>query len=178
LQVAELAEGSGGGALVGVEAALETLEAVFEIIEGMVEGMFAVENVPFVVGTEAPYFVVLEHLLPESGFDGAEAADVPLVVDQSVHEVALARGDGVELIVVLGGELREDFGVFAADDVGLRVNAGFQGVHARDGFAGLGAGAGGVLRIQAIREDLLFGCHKCEKRRSRKSYSGPAPLRV
>jgi hypothetical protein len=44
--------------------------------------------------------------------------------------------------------------------VGLGVNAGFEGIHASYGFAGLGAGAGGELRIATIREDLVFGCHK------------------
>jgi hypothetical protein len=156
-----------------VETALETLETVFEVIEGMVEGMFAVEDVPFVGGIEAPYFVILEHLLPDGGLDGAKAADVPLVVDEGVDEVPLTGGHGVELIVVLGGELRESFGIFAADDVGSGVDAGFQGVHPSDGFAGVGAGAGGFLRIQAIRRDLLFRCHK---RKGRRRKTGPAWL--
>jgi hypothetical protein len=166
-----LLEGAGGGALVGVETALETLYAVFEVVEGMVEGMFAVEDVPFVGGIEAPYFVILEHLLPEGGLDGAETADVPLVVDEGVDEVPLTGGDGVELIVVLGGELRESLGVFASDDVGLRVNAGSKRVQAGDGLAGLGAGAGGKLRIAAIRFDLFFRCHK---RKGRRRKTGPA----
>jgi hypothetical protein len=81
-------------------------------------------------------------------------------VNEGVDEVALARGGGVELGVVFGGELREGFGIFAADDVGLGVNARFQGVQASSGFAGVGAGAGGFLRIQTIRRDLFFRCPK------------------
>jgi hypothetical protein len=153
-------EGSGGGALVGVDAALEGLEALVEVVEGDGEGVAAGVDVGLTVGGAEHVVVVAELELPDVGFDGAETADHPFVVDEGVDEVALARADGVELGIVFGGELGESFGIFTANDVGLGMNAGFEGVHRRSGFAGVGAGAGRVLRISTIRFDLFFGGHK------------------
>jgi hypothetical protein len=119
----ELFEGALGGALVGVEAALEALEAVFEVVEGGAEGVLAVADVGAIVRFVIHGVVGFEPILPEVGFDGAEAADFPFVVDEGVDQVALARGDGAELGVVLGSELGEGLGIFAADDPGLGVNA-------------------------------------------------------
>jgi hypothetical protein len=159
LQVAELLESALGGALVGVETALETIEALFDVVKGGAESVLA-ETYVAVVRFVIEGIIDFEMVLPDVGFDSAEAADLPFVVDEGVHQVALARGCGVELGVVLGGELSQGFGIFAPDDVGLGMNAGFQGVHAGDGLAGAGAGAGGFPRIQAIRRDLFFRCHK------------------
>jgi hypothetical protein len=117
LQVAELLEGALGGALIGVEAALEAFQSVFEVVEGGAEVVPAEADVAAVVRLVVEDVVRFEPMLPEVGFDGAEAADLPLVVDQCVDEVALTRRDGLELGVVLRGELRQGLGVFAADDV-------------------------------------------------------------
>jgi hypothetical protein len=144
-----------------VEAALEVFQTLFEVwVEGGGEGVAAAASVGPGLGVEGPVVEELELVGPEVGFDGAEAADLPLVVDEGVHQVALAGGDGVELGVVLSGEMGEGLGVFAADDVGLGVNAGFQGIHAGDGLAGLGARAGGFQRILTIRLDLFVASHK------------------
>jgi hypothetical protein len=156
----QLAEDALGGAFVGVEAALEALEAVFEVFEGGAEGVFPAADVDAVVRLVIEVVVLCKVVFPEVSFDGAEAAYLPLVVDEGIDEVALARADGVKLGVILGGEAGEGFGVFAADDVGFGMKAGLEGVKAGDGFAGLGARAGRMLRIQAIRADLSFGCHK------------------
>jgi hypothetical protein len=88
-----------------VEAALETLETLFEVLEGSAEGVLAAADVTGLVRVVVECVVPLELLLPEVGFDGAETTDLPFVVDQSVDEVALARGSGQELRVVFGGEL-------------------------------------------------------------------------
>jgi hypothetical protein len=64
----------------------------------------------------------------------------------------------VPALEVLGVEV--GFGqTETADDVGFGMKAGLEGVHAGDRFAGLGAGAGGFLRITAIRFDLGDGGH-------------------
>jgi hypothetical protein len=160
LKVLELLESALGGTLVGVEAALETLEAVFEVLEGGAEGVLAAADVTGVVQVVVQGVIHIEPLLPEVGLDGAETADLPFVVNQGVDEVSLPRGDRVELGIVFGGELSEGVGVFASDDVGLGMKAGFQGVHAGGGFSGLGAGTGRMLRIATIREELFFSCHK------------------
>jgi hypothetical protein len=159
LQLAELPEGALTGALVGVEAALEALEAVFEVKEGRAEGEFTAADVVWVVRVEAAAVVRIEGALPELGLDAIEAADLPFIADDGVDKVPLARSDRTELGVIFGGELGEGLGIFAANDVGFGMKAGFQGVHARGGFAGVGAGTGGVLRIQTICCNLAVGCH-------------------
>jgi hypothetical protein len=112
-----------------------------------------------VLGVEV-VILALEICGVKVGFGETKAADEPLVVDEGIDQIPLTRSDGVELGVIFGGELGEGFRCFAADDVGFGMKAGFEGVQAGDGFAGVGAGAGGLLRIQTIRGDLFFGCHK------------------
>ena len=51
-------------------------------------------------------------------------------------------------------------GGLAADDLGFGVDAGFEGVHTTDGFAGDGVRSGGFLRIQTIGCDLFDGGHR------------------
>jgi hypothetical protein len=159
LQLTEFFEGGAVGALQGVETGLEAEETFLEGFEAVGEGVLPLEN------PEAPFFfevvvAFLKMVGVEVGFGEAEAADEPLVVDEGIDKVALAGGDGEELSVVFGGELGEGRGVFAADDVGFGMKAGLERVHAGGGFSGVGAGAGGFLRITAIREDLGFSWHK------------------
>ena len=45
------------------------------------------------------------------------------------------------------------------DDGGLSIHAVLQGIEAGSGPALDGTGAGGFLRVEAIREDLRIGCH-------------------
>ena len=59
----------------------------------------------------------------------------------------------------LGGEGFEFGGIFAGDDVGLGVDAGFEGVERRDGFSFGGFGAGGFLGVEAIGIELCLGRH-------------------
>jgi hypothetical protein len=162
-RIAEFGQDGAGGALQGVEAGLEAGETYFEGVEGVGEGVLALQDHETVLPFEV-IVAFLEVVGVEVGFGEAEAADEPLVVDEGIDEIALAWGNGVELGVVFGGELGEGFGVFAADDVGFGMEAGLESVQAGDGFAGLGAGAGRFLRIQAIRADLGFGWHKSSPR--------------
>ena len=89
----------------------------------------------------------------------SEAAELPVVADEDVDVVALFGADGVEAFEVFGGEGLEGGGVFAADDFGLSVDSGLEGVHGAGGFALSGAWAGGFLGVEAIGLDLLDGCH-------------------
>jgi hypothetical protein len=159
LQVAEFFEGLAVGALEGVEAGLETEEAVLEGVEGVGQGVLPLADHP------ASFFIeVVVTFLEVVGVDvrlgQAKATDEPLVVDDGIDEVPLAGGDGAELGEVLGGEFGKGLRGFAANDEGFGIEAGSEGVAARAGFAGLGAWAGGELRIAAIRFDLFFSSHK------------------
>jgi len=107
-------------------------------------------------------------VLPELGLGFAEAAKLPLGGYHGVDQEALFGGGGLEAVVVLDGEGFEGIGVFAGDDVGAGVDAGFEGVEAGNGLARFGAGAGGVPRVAAIRVDLVDGGHKFRLQVSRR----------
>jgi hypothetical protein len=66
----EFLEGALGGSLVGVETALEALEAVFEVIEGGAKRVLAAEGIPFVGAIVRTKVVELQLAIPEVGFDG------------------------------------------------------------------------------------------------------------
>ena len=51
-------------------------------------------------------------------------------------------------------------GFFAADELRLGVDAGFECVHGGAGLALGGAGSGGFLRVATIGRELFLGCHK------------------
>jgi hypothetical protein len=127
------------GALGGIDAALEAAEGVCAAAEGLA-GSTVVFGSPG----------ILHFAFEDFGIDSAKAAEQPLVVDEGVDEEAFFGGGGPETVVIFGGEKFEGRGVFAADDLGFGVNAGFQGIEADDGFAFDGARTGGVLRVEAI----------------------------
>ncbi len=78
------------------------------------------------------------------GFDAAEAGDAPIEGGELEDESALELGFGVEIgEVAVGEEVVFDF-AFGAEDGVLGVPAVFVAVHAGDGLAALGAGAGGA----------------------------------
>jgi hypothetical protein len=144
LEAAELLEGVVVVALGGVDAALETGELVGVLGEDVAEGDV----------------VDVDDALPELGFDGTEAAEEPLAVDEGVDEHALLGGGGAEAVVIFAGEFLEGGGEFAADELGLGVDAGLEGIHGGAGLALGGAGSGGFLRVEAIGCELSLGCHK------------------
>ena len=70
----------------------------------------------------------VDAVIPELGFDAAEAALDPLGGDESVDERELDGVGGLEVEHEHGGEGFEFGGVFAGDDVGPGIDAGFEGV--------------------------------------------------
>ena len=95
----------------------------------------------------------------ELGFDAGIAAAVPVSGDEGFDEEILQGADGVEGLAVVEGEGLEFGGVFAGDDEGAGVNAGFEGIEAGNGLARVGAGAGGAERVEAVSFDLRDSCH-------------------
>ena len=82
-------------------------------------------------------------VVDEVGGEEAVAAQEPVVFDEDVDEKALDKADGLPLVVVLGGESGENGGVLAGSGFVSGVDAGFESVHARDGFTLFGARTGG-----------------------------------
>jgi len=121
------------GALEGIAAAFEAGEGLAGVLEG-----FAEETVgEGFMG--APAVVVVgdfEELgFPKLGFGLAQAAEGPFGIDEDIDEGTLGGGLGAVIVEVLSGERGEGIGVLAADDLGLGVDAGFQGILGRDGLA-------------------------------------------
>ena len=97
---------------------------------------------------------------PELGLNPAEAALGPLGGDEGIDERELVGIGGLVVEKERGGEGFELGGVFAGDDVGEGVDAGFQGVERGGGLAFGSDGAGRFFGVQTIGVDLCFGCHK------------------
>ena len=107
-------------------------------------------------------------------FGGAQAALEPLTIYKVVDEGAGFGGGGIVALVVFVDELLEVGEFFGGEDEGLGVDAGFEGIHGGDGFACDRGGAGGFLRVTAVRFDLSKGRHmgNSEMRQARM----PVPL--
>jgi hypothetical protein len=86
--------------------------------------------------------------LPELGAAFAEPTKRPLAMDEGVDEGAFVGGLGLMVRIEIVAEGFELGGIFTADDKGLRVDAGFEGVGARYGFACAGAGSGGLFAFR------------------------------
>jgi hypothetical protein len=139
----EVLESAVNGSAGGVEAVLEFGEGVEVDGGGFSEGVL--------VGA-GPALLLL--IFPGLGFGGAETAEGPLAGDEIVDQEAGFRGGGLVVPVILFDELFEVGEFLDGEDEGLGVDAGFEGVHGRDGFACYGHGAGGFPGIPTIRFDL------------------------
>src|SRR5260370_36880684 len=99
-------------------------------------------------------------VLPRFGFGGAEAAEVPLTVDEIIDENAGFGGGGTETLVAVLDEFLELGLVFGGEDEGFGVDAGFEGIHGGGGLACDRGGAGGLLGIAAVSFDLTESRHR------------------
>jgi hypothetical protein len=148
-QALEFFQGAVVGALGGIDAALEAGEGICAAAEGLAG---------WAVFFQGPG--ILHFAFEDLGVDSSKAAEQPFVVDEGIDEEAFFGGGGSPTLLVFGGEGFEIGGILAADDLRFGVNAGFGGVETGDGLALDGAWAGGFLRVEAIRLDLLNGSHK------------------
>jgi len=148
LEAFEVAQGAVEGTLSGIDAALEEREvfAAADEIQSHAVGVVA-------------HRVVGAFVVPDFGVGKRIAAKEPLGVDEGGDEERLLRSGGFPAEEVLVGEGAEFGGVFACDDLGAGIEAGFEGVGAGGGLASGGAGASGFLGVLAIGGDLLGGAH-------------------
>jgi hypothetical protein len=138
LEAFELAEGVAAVALSGIDDALEAGEGF--VAEG--------EGVPD-RGVGAEFVGVLHLVGPDLGLGDGKAAEGPGGADDDVDEVALFGQSGLVALEVLVAERVEIGGIFAGNDEGLGIDAGFQGVQAGTGLALGGAGARGGVGMGA-----------------------------
>ena len=107
----------------------------------------------------------VDAVIPELGFDAAQAPLDPFGGNKGIDEREL---DGVGRLIVeqeLFGEGFEFVGIFAGDDVGPRVDAGFEGIECGSGFALWGYWAGRFLGIESIGVNLCFCGHRLKTSR-------------
>ena len=97
---------------------------------------------------------------PEVGFGAEQAAQHPFIADEGIDLEALFGRAGLEAGEVLDLEAVEIGGALAVTELGIGVEAGFESVLGRHGFALRGARTGGFLCIEAIGLDLTEGCHE------------------
>jgi hypothetical protein len=138
----------------GLESAVDGsaggVEAVLEFGEGVgVDGGGLSEGVLLGAG---PALLLL--IFPSLSFGGAETAEGPLAGNEIVDEEAGLRGGWLVVPVILFDELFEIGESLGGEDEGLGVDAGFEGVHGRCGFACDRGRAGGFLGVTTIRFDL------------------------
>ncbi len=97
------------------------------------------------------------HGMEPAAFGAGEALRDPMTMDEALDENLLG---GVLRLQVLENGLLEGFvsrGVLEGQQDGLGGEPVFEGIEPDFGFAGRGAGAGGLLSIAAVGRDL-FGC--------------------
>src|ERR1035437_4458282 len=141
---------------VGEKGSLGFDDVTMEALEGIgVGGKAGAE-----VGAHFGFVGDAGGVVDEVGGEEAVAAQEPVVFDEDVDEKAFDDAEGLELAVVLGAESGEKGGGLAGGGFVFGVDAGFESIHARDGFAWFGARTGGELCIGAIGENLFLGCHR------------------
>jgi len=113
----------------------------------------------FVQGIETRLAGLFDFMSPQFGFQPGEPLEQPIGANQRIDQEAFEPGGGHPILVIAGGHGFQFGGIFAGDDLGFGIDAGFERVEARNGLALLGARAGGELRIPAIRLDLTRAGH-------------------
>jgi hypothetical protein len=114
-------------------------------MESMAEGGIVLDGGIDEIGVGEILVEALDLVIPELGFDAAEAALGPLGRDEGVDERELDGVGGAEVEHECRGEGFEFGGIFTGDDVRPGVDAGFEGVEGGGGFAFGRGGAGGFL---------------------------------
>ena len=102
------------GALSGIDAALEEREDFFAARKAQALAVGAFEHV-----------LVIGLAVPELGVGDGIAAEEPVGIDEGGDEERLFGSGWVPAEEVLAGESTEFGGVFAVDDLGSGVEAGF-----------------------------------------------------
>jgi hypothetical protein len=149
LEALKFLEGAVEVALAGIDHALETFQGGSADDEG-VAGMASVPA--DLRGQDG-----LTGLLPDYGLDAAHTAKTPFVVDERIDQEALGGVGGSIVFMLFRGEFGEILRRFIEHDLGFGVDAVFQGVETRSGFARVRDGTLGFLSVGAAGVALLAG---------------------
>src|SRR5258708_13139604 len=116
---------------------------------GVAEGGIVVDGGVDEIGMAKIFVEAFDAVVPELGFDAAEAALDPFGGDEGVDERELGGIGGLGLIVKSGGGGFEFGGVLAGGDVGPGGACGFFGVGGGAGFSLRGPLTAGVFVVSA-----------------------------
>ena len=147
LEVLESFESTEKHAVGAIDAAVEAGEGLEGVLVGMAERGIVLDLGVEELSAGKILVEAFDLIIPELGFDAAEAALDPLGGDEGVDKGEFGGAGWLVVVQVCGGEGFEFGGIFAGDDVGPGVDAGFQGVEGGAGLAFGGFGAGGFLGV-------------------------------
>jgi len=159
LEVLEDFEGTEIHAVSRINAPLNAGKGIESGMESVAEGGIVLDGGIEEIGVGEIFVEAFDLVIPELGFDAAEAALDPFGGDEGVDEGELDWVGGVEVEHECGGEGFEFGGILAGDDMGPGVDSGFEGIERGGGFAFGRGGTGGFLGVEAIGVDLSLGRH-------------------
>ena len=119
----------------GIDAPLNASKGIEGGVECVAERGIALDGRVDEFGAGEGLVEDVNAVIPELGFDAAEASLDPFSGDEGIDERDLDGIGGTVVGEELFGEGFELSGVFAGDDVGPGVDAGFEGVECGRGFA-------------------------------------------
>jgi hypothetical protein len=125
LEILKGFEGAEVHAVGGIDTALNAGEGIESVLIGVAEGGVVLDGGVDEIGVGEILVEALDLVIPELGFDAAEAALDPLGRDEGVDERKLDGVGGAKVEHECGGEGFEFGGIFAGDDVRPGVDAGF-----------------------------------------------------
>ena len=128
LEFLEGFEGAEEHAVGGIDAALNAGKGVEGVLESMAEGGTVLDGGVDEFGMREIFVEAFDLVIPELRLDAAEAALDPLGGDEGVDKGEFGGAGRAVVELKCGGQGFELGGVFAGDDVGPGVNAGFEGV--------------------------------------------------
>ena len=108
-----------------VDAALEARKGLESVLEGMAERGIVLDGGVDKIGVRKILVEAFDLVIPELRFDAAETALGPFGGDEGVDKGEFGGAGGAVVEVKCGGEGFEFGGVFAGDDMGPGVDAGF-----------------------------------------------------
>jgi len=139
-------------ALAGIHDALEAVEGWATGFEGVAESGFSdFRTVLYEKVVGGP---------PKIGFDAAQAAEAPFVVDEGIDEESFVDVGWAVEFVVFSGEFGEIFGRFAEHDLLFGIDAVLQSVVTGFGFSSDRDGALGLLTVGTAGCALFASGHK------------------
>ena len=124
LEVVQGFEGTEEHAVGGIDAALNAGKGIERVLESVADRGIVLDGGVEEIGVGEIFVEAFDLVIPELGFDAAEAALDPFGGDEGVDERELRGIGGLIVEMECGGEGFELGGIFAGNDVRPGVDAG------------------------------------------------------